>query len=106
MPATRIPKAPPVETTVAAPYALVTRNGATPGKRPNTFLAYIVGTVPRGMSAGEFRAYIGRNGGTTWTAHPQIVSPDDVVARWKGGWPSPKAIEAVRAKLPVYREES
>lgn len=95
------PKAPPVVSTVANPFALVTRNGASPGKRPNTFLAYIVGTIQRGRYAGWSRAYIGRNGGADWTGDPQPVCPDDIRARWRA-FPSPESVERERRKLPVY----
>lgn len=89
-----------------SPWALVRRNGDTPGKRPSTRMAYLKGTIAPDGRAVAFTGYIMNNDMTGWTKHPRRIEFGDIVRQFERQ-PSLGAIRALKSKmlpLPAHGE--
>ena len=82
------------------PWALVRRNGNTPGKQISTRMAFLVGTIAPNGIAVAVTGYIMRNDVTGWTKHPRRVEWDDIIKQWSRQ-PTIADVRKVKARLPV-----
>ena len=87
------------------PFALVARNGVSPGKRPNTKMAFITRAV---AEKGQIIGYKGRIATSDemidFSSTVREIEVDEVIATWRSR-PALKTIQRERAKLrPVPRE--
>jgi hypothetical protein len=90
-------------TSIGDAWALVRRNGDTPGKRISTRMAYLVDTVvgPNGHAV-AYRGYVMRNDMTGWSKHLRRVEFTDVIRQWRfDRQPSLAQVQAVKRRLPV-----
>lgn len=93
-------------TSYAAPYALVTRNGVSPGKRPNTKLAFLTEAVAEKGQIIGFRGRIATDAAMSdWSGTIRPIDAEEVITTWRSK-PSLAAIERERRKLkPVPPDE-
>jgi hypothetical protein len=89
-----------LKTSYAYPWALVTRNGQSPGKRPNTRMAFITEAIAEQGHIVSYKAFIGNDDLAAWTRHPRDVEPDAIVKAWRVA-PSKKEIRKAKARLKV-----
>jgi hypothetical protein len=84
----------------SSPWALIRRNGDTPGKRLSTRMAYLVDTIAPHGKAIAVTGYIMNNNMTGWTKHPRRIEWSDILKQW----PIQPPVEVVRkfkACLPI-----
>lgn len=80
------------------PYAIIKRNGQSPGKRPNTTLAFI--TKMKSKDGGRTMIVHGLiRQGNGWTKRPRSIGYSDIVASWRNA-PRPATVAAARQRLP------
>jgi hypothetical protein len=92
-------------TCYSQPWALIRRDGDTPGKRLSTRMAYLVGTVaPNGLAIAVTGYIIMRNDMTGWTKHPRRVEWSDIIRQWSSQ-PSVTDVRKIKAPLPVAPEK-
>ena len=90
-------------TSIGDAWALVRRNGDTPGKRISTRMAYLVDTVvgPNGHAV-AYRGHVMRNDMTGWSKHLRRVEFSDVIGQWRfDRQPSVAQVRALKRRLPV-----
>lgn len=85
-----------------AAWALVRRNGDTPGKRVNTRMAYLKGTIAPDGKAIAVTGFIMNSDLSGWTKHPRRIEWADIMQQWRH---RPSAAEIARAKrrLPTAK---
>ncbi len=83
-----------------SPWALVLRNGDTPGKRRSTRMAYLVGTIAPDGKAVALTGYIMCNDMTGWTKHPRRIEWADLIKTWRYQ-PTVADVRKAKAKLPI-----
>ena len=82
------------------PWALIRRNGDTPGRRTPTRMAYLVDTIaPKGIAV-ALTGYIMRNDMTGWTKHPRRIEWADLIKQWSRQ-PTVADVRKVKARLPM-----
>jgi hypothetical protein len=82
------------------PWALIRRNGDTPGKRLSTRMAYLIGTIAPNGIAVALTGYIMRNDMTGWTKHPRWIEWSDIIRQWTQQ-PTVAEVRKLKARLPV-----
>jgi hypothetical protein len=94
----------PLPTTChSQPWALIRRNGDTPGKRWSTRMAYLVDTFAPNGPAIALTGYIMRNDMTGWTNHPRRIEWSDLLKQWTHQ-PTIAEVRKIKARLPVAGE--
>lgn len=97
--------APDMRSITAMPWALVKRNGATEGKRPNTMMMFL---QQRDMTPGNIPGWFGwvaRHTRRGWTKNPGWVADEDIVKRWPVR-PSVRQINTAKHALPKTEIEN
>jgi hypothetical protein len=82
------------------PWALIRRNGDTPGKRWSTRMAYLVDTIAPNGIAIALKGYIINNDMTGWTKHPRRIEWSDIIRQWSRQ-PTIAEVRKVKSRLPV-----
>ena len=85
------------------PWALIRRNGDTPGKRWSTRMAYLVDTIAPDGIAIAVTGYIMRNDMTGWTKHPRRVEWADLIKQWTRQ-PTIADVRKVKTRLPIVED--
>jgi hypothetical protein len=96
---------PCLKTCHGAPWALIRRGGAIPGKRPFTRMAFLTGTVaPVGLAI-AVAGYLTNDKMTRWTKRPSRIEWNDVIHSWSRQ-PTPAQIRRIKARLEPTSPEA
>lgn len=88
----------------AYPYALVARNGVSPGKRPNTKMAFITKAIAEKGQIIGYKGHIAESDEMRGWTGVRSIDVDDVIAMWRSR-PALTTIQREKKKLkPVPRE--
>ncbi len=87
------------------PWALIRRNGDTPGKRLSTRMAYLVGTIAPSGKAVAVTGYIMRSDMTGWTKVPHRIEWTDIIRQWRKQ-PTAADVGRVKSRLPRAEAEA
>lgn len=83
----------------SSPWALVRRCGDTPGKRPSTRMAYLVGTIAPNGQAVALTGFVMNNDLSGWTKSPRRIEWSDIVRQWRDK-PTAQQVQAVKQRMP------
>lgn len=83
-----------------APWALIRRGGATPGKRCATRMAFLVGVIAPNGRALAVTGYLMRADMTGATKTPRRIEWDDILFRWRRK-PTPAQVARHKQWLPA-----
>src|SRR3954452_20554028 len=88
-------KLPDLSTSIRNPWCLVYRGGVTPGRRPNTRMAYLKSAVP-GTNGEAFMGYLMNHDCSSWTLSVRRIEANEIAKRFLG-WHQPVPIAIRKA---------